>query len=147
MLHGYDRLRILYKTLNVDYGEDYGPKQIIDFMDALGIEQADFVEAVRRIFSIIRIVNHPERVRNIIMMGPMGVEFDISYGLNEVWGYQPSPENMMKMIDLFTFNKKFTNEELANVRYQASMGSSSKRSVMFPGHQSKVQTIYPSRMK
>lgn len=123
------------KPTDVDYGRELWTKQIIDFMDALGIEQADFVKnSFGGSLALSVVVNHPERVRNIIMMGPMGVEFDISYGLNEVWGYQPSPENMMKMIDLFTFNKKFANEELANVRYQASIE---------PGFQEAFSSMFP----
>ena len=54
-------------------------------------------------------------------MGPMGCEFDISNGLNAVRGYQPSLENMFKMIDLFTYNKQFATQELANARYEASI--------------------------
>ena len=67
------------------------------------------------------VINYPERVRKMVMMGPMGCEFDISNGLNAVRGYQPSLENMFKMIDLFTYNKQFATQELAKARYEASI--------------------------
>lgn len=124
------------KPTDVKYGRELWTKQIIDFMDALGIEQADFVgNSFGGSLSLSVAVNYPERVRKIVMMGPMGVEFNISYGLNEVWGYQPSPENMMQMLDLFTFNKKFANKDLADVRYQASIE---------PGFQEAFSSMFPA---
>lgn len=123
------------KPTDVKYGRELWTKQIIDFMDALGIEQADFVgNSFGGSLALSVVINHPERVRKIVMMGSMGVEWDISYGLNEVWGYQPSPENMLSMLDLFTYNKKYANEELANVRYQASIE---------PGFQEAFSSIFP----
>lgn len=123
------------KPTDVKYGRELWTKQIIDFMDALGIEQADFVgNSFGGSLALSVVINYPERVRKIIMMGPMGVEFNISYGLNEVWGYKPSPENMFNMIDLFTYNKKYATKELANVRYEASIE---------PGFQEAFSSMFP----
>lgn len=123
------------KPTDVKYGKALWTKQIVDFMDAVGIEQADFVgNSFGGSLALSMVINHPERVRKLVMMGPMGCEFDISYGLNAVWGYQPSPENMFKMIDLFTYNKQFATKELANVRYEASIE---------PGFQEAFSTMFP----
>ena len=124
------------KPTDVKYNQALWTKQIVDFMDALGIEQADFVgNSFGGSLALSMVINHPERVRKMVMMGPMGVEWNISYGLNEVWGYQPSPENMLSMLDLFTYNKKYANEELANVRYQASIE---------PGFQEAFSSMFPA---
>jgi len=79
-------------------------------------------------------VNHPERVRKLVMMGPMGVDFTITEGLDQVWGYQPSPENMFKLLNLFCYNKAYASEELAETRYRASIepGFQEAFSIMFP---------------
>lgn len=123
------------KPTDVDYGNELWTKQIIDFMDALDIEQADLVgNSFGGSLALSVAINHPDRVRKIVMMGPMGCEFDISYGLNEVWGYEPSPENMMKLIDLFTYNKEYATEELANIRYEASVE---------PGFQEAFSSMFP----
>ena len=47
----------------------------------------------------------------------------------------PSPENMLNMLDLFTYNKKYANEELANVRYEASIE---------PGFQEAFSSMFPA---
>lgn len=106
----------------VAYGRELWTQQIVDFMDALGIEKADFLgNSFGGSLAISMVLNHPERVRKVITMGAMGPDGEIPEGLDKVWGYEPSPENMMKMINLFTYNKKYATQELANIRYQASV--------------------------
>lgn len=123
------------KPTDVRYGMDIWTRQIVDFMDALNIEQADFVgNSFGGSLALSMAINHPSRVRKLVMMGPMGVYFPISYGLNEVWGYKPSAENMLKLIDLFCYNKKYATKELAQVRYQASVE---------PGFQEAFGSMFP----
>ncbi|WP_425539682.1 alpha/beta fold hydrolase [Microaceticoccus formicicus] len=135
--YGMDMIGFGYssKPSNVKYGKELWTKQIIDFMDELNIEKADFVgNSFGGSLALSVAINHPDRIRKLVMMGPMGVEFDLSYGLNEVWGYQPSVENMKNLIDLFTFNKKYATDELAEIRYNASIeeGFQEAFSSMFP---------------
>lgn len=67
-------------------------------------------------------------------MGAMGVEMDMPYGLNEVWGYKGTKEHMAELIDLFAYDKKFATEELITVRHEASQepGFHEAFSSMFP---------------
>lgn len=38
-------------------------------------------------------------------MGGMGVEMDMPYGLNEIWGYKGTREHMAELIDLLPMTK------------------------------------------
>lgn len=123
------------KPTDVKYGMELWTKQIVDFMDALKIEKANFVgNSFGGSLALSMAINYPEKVNKLIMMGPMGVEFDISYGLNEVWGYKPSKENMLKLIQLFCYNQEYATEELAETRFRASTeeGFQEAFSSMFP---------------
>lgn len=123
------------KPTGITYNKALWTQQIVDFMDAVGLEKADFVgNSFGGTLALSMAINHPERVDRLIMMGPMGVEFDISYGLNEVWGYKPSAENMKKMLDLFCYDKKFASDELAETRYKASIE---------PGFQEAFGSMFP----
>lgn len=123
------------KPTDVKYGMDLWTKQIVDFMDELNIEKADFVgNSFGGSLALSMAINHPNRVRKLIMMGPMGIDFNLTYGLNEVWGYKPSKENMLKLIQIFCYNQDFATEELADTRFRASTedGFQEAFSSMFP---------------
>ncbi len=119
----------------VNYGIDLWTQQIVDFMDALGIEKANFVgNSFVGSLAFSMALKHPERTNLLITMGAMGVEMDIPYGLNEVWGYQGTRDHMAELVDLFTFDKKFASEELITTRYEACRepGFHEAFSSMFP---------------
>jgi 2-hydroxymuconate-semialdehyde hydrolase len=69
----------------------------------------------------------PDLVKKLILMGSVGVEHKISYGLDRVWGYEPSFESMQELIQLFSYNQDAAkNEELVRMRYEASIQPESK---------------------
>ncbi len=123
------------KPLNVSYGIELWTKQIIDFMDALKIEKADLVgNSFGGSLALSMAIKYPNRVRKLIMMGPMGINFDLTYGLNEVWVYKPSKENMLKLIQIFCYNQEYATKELAETRYSASTE---------PGFQEAFSSMFP----
>ena len=67
-------------------------------------------------------------------MGSVGVEFELTQGLDITWGYTPSLENMRKLLDLFAFNRALVTDDLAQLRYEASMrpGVQEAYAAMFP---------------
>jgi pimeloyl-ACP methyl ester carboxylesterase len=67
-------------------------------------------------------------------MGSMGVTFPITEGLERVWGYEPSFENMRKVLDVFAYSRDLVNGELAEIRYRGSIqpGFQESFSAMFP---------------
>ena len=120
----------------IEYNMDTWVKQAIDLMDALDIEKTDLVgNSFGGALAICLAVEHPERVRKLVLMGSMGVDFPITYGLDHVWGYEPSFENMKNMLGLFAYSEALKNDNaLANLRYTASIepGFQEAFSAMFP---------------
>src|SRR5699024_898754 len=66
-------------------------------------------------------------VKKLILMGSVGVQHKISYGLDRVWGYEPSLDTMRELIELFSYDEKAAkDEELVRLRYEASMEPETK---------------------
>ncbi|TAM28985.1 MAG: alpha/beta fold hydrolase, partial [Rhodanobacter sp.] len=104
------------------YTMDNWVTHAIGVMDALKLQQVDLVgNSFGGALSLALAVRHPERVRRLVLMGAAGVPFKITPGLDEVWGYQPSFENMRKMMDLFAYDRALVTDELAELRYRASI--------------------------
>jgi 2-hydroxymuconate-semialdehyde hydrolase len=67
-------------------------------------------------------------------MGSVGVPFAITPGLDAVWGYEPSIQTMRALMDTFAWDRSLVNDELAKLRYEASIrpGFQESFSAMFP---------------
>ena len=111
-------------------------KQLVDFMDALGLEQVDIVgNSFGGGLAINMAIDYPERIRKIVLMGSMGVDFPITKGLDDVWGYTPSVENMKHMIGTFVYDSARATDDLAKMRYEASIE---------PGFQESFSSMFPA---
>jgi pimeloyl-ACP methyl ester carboxylesterase len=120
---------------DVEYSVQTWADQAVGLMDSLGIEKASVVGNSFGGAIALRIAaQHPDRVDRMVLMGSMGVDFPITEGLERVWGYEPSFENMRKVLDVFAYNRELVPDELAEVRYRASMqpGFQESFSAMFP---------------
>lgn len=118
-----------------EYTMDNWVQHSIDLMDALGIEKAHLVgNSFGGGLAIALAIKHPERVNRLVLMGAAGVSFELTAGLDEVWGYEPSVANMRKMMDLFAYDRSLVSDELAELRYKASIqpGFQESFSAMFP---------------
>jgi pimeloyl-ACP methyl ester carboxylesterase len=123
----------------VTYGLQTWADQTVALMDALGIEKAHMVGNSFGGAIALRIAaQHPERANKLVLMGSMGVTFPITEGLDRVWGYEPSFENMRKVLDVFAYSRELVNDELAQVRYEGSIqpGFQEAFSAMFPADES-----------
>lgn len=117
------------------YSMNVWVKQTIDLFDALGIEKANLVgNSFGGALAMSVAIKYPERVNKLVLMGAMGVSFPITYGLDKVWGYTPSPQNMERLLEIFTYNHQFATPELAESRYRGSIqpGFQESFSAMFP---------------
>jgi len=117
------------------YSRERWVKHAIGVMDELELEQADLVgNSFGGGLALALAIDHPERVRRLVLMGSAGVRFPLTKGLDDVWGYQPSFENMQRLMGVFAFNKALLTDELAEMRYQASIrpGFQESFSAMFP---------------
>jgi len=123
------------RPAHIEYGVQTWADQVIGLMDTLEIPQAHMVGNSFGGAIALRIAaQHPERVRKLVLMGSMGVSFPITEGLERVWGYEPSFENMRKVLDVFAYSRDLVNDELAEVRYRGSIqpGFQESFAAMFP---------------
>jgi len=110
-------------------------QQTIDLFDALHIEKANLVgNSFGGALAISMAVKYPERINKMVLMGSMGVSFPLSYGLDRVWGYTPSLENMEELLEIFTYDHSFANKDLIKSRYESSMQ---------PGFQESFSSMFP----
>ncbi|MGE8542288.1 MAG: alpha/beta fold hydrolase, partial [Acinetobacter sp.] len=94
------------RPAGVQYSKEIWVQQLKDLFDALNIEQADLVgNSFGGSISLAFAIAYPERVRRLVLMGSVGVPFEITEGLNNVWGYEPSFENMRKLMDTFAHSR------------------------------------------
>ncbi len=120
---------------NYEYSMDNWVKQAVGLLDALNIEKTDLVgNSFGGALALALTIRHPERVRRLVLMGSVGVPFELTEGLDAVWGYTPSFENMRSIMDYFAWDRSLVNDELAQLRYEASIrpGFQESFSAMFP---------------
>jgi 2-hydroxymuconate-semialdehyde hydrolase len=67
-------------------------------------------------------------------MGSVGVSFELTPGLDAVWGYEPSFENMQAIMRIFAYDQSLIGDALVQMRYEASKrpGVQEAYSRMFP---------------
>ena len=118
------------------YTLDNWVDQVIAFLDTMNLPQLDLVgNSFGGALSLALTVRHPERVRRLVLMGAAGVSFPITQELDDVWGYEPSFENMRRIMDVFAYDRNLVNDELARLRYEASIR---------PGFQESYASMFPA---
>ncbi|MCB1755197.1 MAG: alpha/beta fold hydrolase, partial [Gammaproteobacteria bacterium] len=86
---------------NYQYNMENWVTQAVGLLDALEIEKAAVVgNSFGGALALAMAIKHPSRVERLVLMGSVGVPFDITEGLDAVWGYQPSLENMKSLLDI-----------------------------------------------
>jgi pimeloyl-ACP methyl ester carboxylesterase len=121
---------------DVEYGLQTWADQVVGLMDTLGIERAHLVGNSFGGAIALRVASqHPDRVGKLVLMGSMGVPFPITEGLERVWGYEASFENMRSVLDVFAYSRELVNDELAKVRYEGSIE---------PGFQEAFSSMFPA---
>ncbi|SDW96499.1 alpha/beta fold hydrolase [Marinobacter mobilis] len=117
------------------YNRERWVAHALGVMDELGLEQVDLVgNSFGGGLALALAIEHPGRVRRLVLMGSVGVSFPITKGLDAVWGYQPSFDTMRGLLDVFAYDRSLVNDELAELRYQASIrpGFQESFAAMFP---------------
>jgi len=119
-----------------EFGTRTWLRQVVDLLDALGIERTAVVgNSFGGSMALALAIHHPERVERMVLMGSVGVPFEITGGLDAVWGYEPSLETMGHLIrDVFAYDSSLASEDLVRLRYEASLrpGAQESFSRMFP---------------
>lgn len=123
------------RPVDAQYSMDRWVEQAVGLLDALGIEQTDLVgNSFGGALALALAIRHPKRVRRLVLMGAVGVKFTLTPGLDAAWGYTPSIDNMRALLDLFAYSRVLVTDELAKLRYEASIrpGFQESFSAMFP---------------
>ena len=123
------------RPAGIEYSMDTWVRQGLDLLDALGLERVHLVgNSFGGALAMALAIRAPERVQRLVLMGSVGVPFPITEGLDAVWGYQASFENMRSIMDYFAWSRELVTDELAKLRYEASIrpGFQESFSAMFP---------------
>jgi len=123
------------RPVGITYDLDTWVAQAVGLLDALQIERAHLVgNSFGGALALALAIRHPQRVRRLVLMGSVGVPFTITPALDAVWGYTPSIENMRALLDVFAYDRKLVTDELAQLRYAASIrpGFQESFAAMFP---------------
>jgi 2-hydroxymuconate-semialdehyde hydrolase len=109
--------------------------QLIAFLDAKGIEKAHIVgNSFGGAMALALAIAAPERVERLVLMGSVGVPFALTEGLDAVWGYTPSLDNMKAIMGYFAYDQALMGDDLVRLRYEASArpGVQDSYAAMFP---------------
>ena len=123
------------RPADVSYNLKTWTAHAVDVLDALGVERAHVVgNSFGGALALSLAAHHPHRVDRMVLMGAVGVPFDITRGLDAVWGYEPSVENMRAIMEFFAYDKSLLGDDLAALRYPASIRSGVQEAfhAMFP---------------
>ena len=123
------------RPADVQYNMETWLNHILGFMDALGIEKAHVVgNSFGGGLALAMAIRAPQRVERLVLMGSAGLPFKLTEGLDRVWGYTPSIDNMRGLLDLFAFDRSRVTDDLARMRFEASirLGIQEAFAQMFP---------------
>ena len=112
-----------YSTVAADYafGREAWLAQLVGLLDALGLDQVDVVgNSFGGSMALALAIEHPGRVRRLVLMGSVGVPFELTPGLDAVWGYTPSLEGMRELMGIFAWDQSRITDELVGLRHAAS---------------------------
>lgn len=122
---------------NIEYSLRTWVEHTVGLLDALGLACCDVIGSSfggALALALALAIRHPARVRRMVLTGSLGGVFEITPGLDAVWGYRPSPENMRRLLNMFVHDRTLVTDELARRRYQASVRPDLQESfaAMFP---------------
>jgi 2-hydroxymuconate-semialdehyde hydrolase len=105
----------------VEYGRELWTDHALALLDELGIERCSVIgNSMGGAIALSMAVARPDAVDRVVAMGTMGINGPIPDGLAEVWGYDPSPEAMRRLIELFAYDQSIVTDELVQMRFEAS---------------------------
>jgi 2-hydroxymuconate-semialdehyde hydrolase len=120
---------------DVEYGRQTWTRHGLALMETLGIESFDVIgNSMGGAVALSMVAERPEAIGRIAVMGTMGVPGPIPPGLDQVWGYTPSEENMRRTIQLLSNDPDVATPELVRLRHEASVapGIDEAWQAMFP---------------
>ncbi|MEN9923893.1 MAG: hypothetical protein RL268_19 [Pseudomonadota bacterium] len=106
----------------VSFDIDLWMEQISALLDALKLPKVCIIgNSFGGAMALHFAAQHPERVEKIVLMGSVGTSFPLTYGLDRVWGYGGSLEEMRELIGIFAYDQSIATDDLLQLRYAASI--------------------------
>lgn len=103
------------------YGRVPWTQHALDLLDTLDATQVDVIgNSMGGAIALSLATARPAAVRRLVLMGSMGVAMPLPQGLDGVWRYRPSTEEMRRVIGLFAYDPALITDDLVELRYQAS---------------------------
>lgn len=118
-----------------EFGREAWVEHLVGLLDALELPTVSIVgNSFGGALALWLADRHPDRVDRLALMGSTGTHFELTPGLDAVWGYEPSVENMRHLLELFAHDHSLLGPDLAQLRYEASVrpGVHESYSAMFP---------------
>ncbi len=110
------------RKADTPYNLDFWVRHLVEWLDATGVKKARFIgNSFGGALTLAIASRHPEFVERFVLMGSAGVEFEMTPGLDAVWGYEPSVENMRKVVMSFAYDTSILTDDLIKSRYEASI--------------------------
>jgi 2-hydroxymuconate-semialdehyde hydrolase len=124
------------RPAGVQYNMANWVSHALGVIDALDLQKVHVVgNSFGGALALALAIRAPERVGRLVLMGSAGTSFPITEGLDRVWGYTPSIEAMRGLLDVFAYDRNLVNDELAHMRYEASIR---------PGFQEAFGSMFPA---
>ncbi|HMO67416.1 MAG TPA: alpha/beta fold hydrolase [Novosphingobium sp.] len=110
--------------------------QIVALLDGLGLDRVSVIgNSFGGSMALALAIACPQRVDRMVLMGSVGVPFELTAGLDAVWGYEPSIEAMRAIMKVFAHDQSLIGEELVRLRFEASTR---------PGIQEAFASMFPA---
>jgi 2-hydroxymuconate-semialdehyde hydrolase len=119
----------------VQYNTYTWMNHLVGLLDVLELERVSLVgNSFGGALALNIASKFPGRVDRLVLMGSVGVPFNITEGLDAVWGFEPSLPAMRRLLDIFAYDRSLVSDELAELRLAAATrpGVQEAFSAMFP---------------
>ncbi|MEV0109765.1 alpha/beta hydrolase [Nocardia sp. NPDC050799] len=110
-------------------------EHMIGFLDTLGVEKVSVVgNSFGGALALWLATTCSERIDRLVLMGSVGAPFELTAGLDAVWGYEPSVEAMEELLTYFVYDRSLLPADLGEMRFRASAkgGAQERWASLFP---------------
>ncbi|MGE3771937.1 MAG: alpha/beta fold hydrolase [Gammaproteobacteria bacterium] len=95
---------------------------LLAFLDGLALPRVSVVgNSFGGALALELAVRHPARIDRLVLMGSGGLAMPLTAGLDAAWGYEPSAASMRRLMEIFAYDQSLVSDDLAELRYRASI--------------------------